>query len=69
MAERRLDRLDPLPDLDNANVGIYRELCGYVIFWHTRFLCHRECRPVTQKTQARAREIAAAAAGPRRAPK
>ena len=31
-------RLDPKPDLDNANVGIYVKLfCGYVIFWRIRF--------------------------------
>ena len=32
-AERGLNRLDPLPDLDNANVGIYtgtRNFGGYV---------------------------------------
>ena len=39
-AERRLNRLDPLPDLDNANVGIYRHeefrrICQFGIsaFW------------------------------------
>ena len=44
-AERRLYRLDPQPDLDNANVGMYTEQIGRCPFASLFLFCRRRILP------------------------